>query len=254
MPTYYEMLKLTPTATAVEIEAAIEAQYHQWRRLVTHHDPNIVNQATQALQTLETIRTTLTNAEKRAVYDAAIGISGPVGGLADPEALLRATAPSPPPAPPAKSQTPVAVSQHPDAWICPKCHKANPIGTRFCNQCGQQLGRQCPKCQQWTEAAFAFCAFCGENMDTFSQRQEHEIQQTISNAFTQISDLIRRVQRVRDQSELNRIEQQIISLGQQIADQVKSIPDPEATSIILRLARVMKQENEVIQQRRRSLK
>ena len=74
MPNYYEIIKVQPTAPTAEIVNACEAQYNQWRRLVTHHDQDVVNQANQALQTIEQIRLTLTDTEKRGVYDAAVGI------------------------------------------------------------------------------------------------------------------------------------------------------------------------------------
>ena len=55
MPNYYEVLKLLPTATRTEVEYAIEAEYNQWRRLVTHHDPKMVEQANRHLRVLEEI-------------------------------------------------------------------------------------------------------------------------------------------------------------------------------------------------------
>lgn len=70
MPTYYEILKLPPTATQAEIESKADAQYNQWRRLVTHHDPNVVDEANRALRTLELVRNTLGNSVERSEYDA----------------------------------------------------------------------------------------------------------------------------------------------------------------------------------------
>src|ERR1035437_4567587 len=83
MPTYYEIINVIPTAAQSEIELVLDAQYNKVRRLVTHQDPNVVNQANQALQLLEKIRTTLMDDGKRSAYDAAIGISSNLGGLAD---------------------------------------------------------------------------------------------------------------------------------------------------------------------------
>src|SRR3990170_8094223 len=141
MTTYYEILKVQTTASVSEIESAFETQYNQWRRLVTHHDPSVEAQANQALITLEQVRTTLTDPAKRSAYDAGIGMRGAVGGIADPEAVLRAAMPPPFTQPPTKAVPagqPGAV-QRVDAWICPKCHTANSIGTGFCKQCGQAL-------------------------------------------------------------------------------------------------------------------
>ena len=48
MATYYEFLQVAPTASVAEIEAAWEERYNHWRRLVTHHDPQVVNEANQS--------------------------------------------------------------------------------------------------------------------------------------------------------------------------------------------------------------
>jgi hypothetical protein len=177
MPNYYEQLKLQPSATTAEIEIAIEEQYNQWRRLVTHHDANIVNQANLSLQTLESIRGVLTNIDKRSAYDAGIGVSGPIGGLADPAALLRANMPFTPPAT-ATSQprvvTPNSGASAADAWVCPKCQTINPLKTKFCSKCGQQLGLDCPSCGKLTRSTDPFCAECGVNFEDFERRMKIE--------------------------------------------------------------------------------
>lgn len=82
MPTYYDVLRVSPSAAPAEIETALDNQYHHWRRLVTHHDPVVVEEAERALRTLEQIRAVLLTPEKRANYDGSII----VGGLADPAA------------------------------------------------------------------------------------------------------------------------------------------------------------------------
>jgi len=183
MPNYYEMLKIQPTASASEVEAAIEQQYNQWRRLVAHHDQVKVNQANQALMTLEQIRATLMDPEKRAVYDAAIGVSGQqLGGLADPEMLFRANplaAPISPPASVAAKPQPQAVERT-DAWICtnPRCGKANPIGQQFCSQCGTVIGYACPKCGKLSELSKRYCPHCGvAKEEHFRGLQQNSIQQ-----------------------------------------------------------------------------
>jgi len=174
--TYYEILKVAPTATGAEIEAAYEAQYNQWRRLVTHHDPSIVNQANQALQVLETIRATLTDPDKRSVYNAAIGLGGSMGGLADPEAILRMSAPvvTPPPPPrPAATSAPTGPTAGPGLWACPKCGTENPAQTKHCFKCGTQLVRECPECKQLSSlVATGFCGQCGYNYNVALRRAE----------------------------------------------------------------------------------
>src|SRR4030042_1728961 len=94
---YYEILGVAPAASQAEIEIVIEERYNKWRRLVTHHDQSVVTQANQALQAIEQIRATLTNPQKREVYDAAIGLKGAVGGLGDPEAIYQQSRPTPMP-------------------------------------------------------------------------------------------------------------------------------------------------------------
>jgi hypothetical protein len=178
MPNYYEALNLQPTATTAEIETACESQYNQWRRLVTHHDPNVVNQANQALQLLETIRTTLTNTNTRAVYDAGIGIGVTLGGLADPEAILSQAAAAPTPLAPdlLKPQTTApsaAAVSKPRLWVCPKCNCDNPVDTKYCYKCGAQLVRVCPECKKMTSLmASGFCGNCGFQYEVALQRAE----------------------------------------------------------------------------------
>ena len=183
MTTYYEIIKVQPTATIEEIETAVETQYNQWRRLVTHHDANVVNQANQALQTLEQIRSTLTDPAQRTGYDTAIGLSGPqVGGLADPEALLK-TLSSPTLVPPAAKNHPLDVPlsqaqtiKRTDAWICPKCQTANAVNQQFCASCGNKIGHACPQCEQLTELVNPYCPHCGANKrEIYTRKQETEI-------------------------------------------------------------------------------
>jgi len=177
MDTYYDILKVEPTASVPEIEAAFELQYNQWRRLVTHHDPNVVTQANQALMTLEQVRTTLTDPTKRSAYDAGLRLGGAVGGITDPTAVLRdAATPTFRPTPPKATRAvqPASV-QRVDAWICPKCQTANPVQTRFCRKCGHQIGNDCPNCGEMVEAVAEFCQACGVNIkEAIEQKEEEE--------------------------------------------------------------------------------
>ena len=174
MANYYEMLKISPNASPQEISNALDTQYEQWRRLVTHHDPNVVNQANQALQLLEQIRATLTDPTKRAAYDEGIGLRS-VGGLADPTAILNMpstvmTPPAPRPIP-VPAQPGLVAPSSPALWTCPKCSKENPPNTRFCFSCGTQLVRTCPECRQETSlVATGFCGNCGYIYDVAAQR------------------------------------------------------------------------------------
>ncbi len=181
MTTYYEILQISPTATTSEIRVAYKAQYNHWRRLVTHHDPDTVNKANQALQWLERVRATLTDPAQRETYDASIGLRGPVGGLADPQArpqVRQVTRPTPPPPRPRPDpQTPPAsaATGRVDAWLCPQCQTANDIGAQFCKSCGHQIGTECVKCEESMEVGAGFCPTCGANQK--QARQEKELEQ-----------------------------------------------------------------------------
>ncbi len=187
MPTYYKTLKIHPTASQAEIEAAIDAQYNKWRRLVTHHNPDTVDKANRTLRRLETVRTTLTDPVKRAAYDTQIGIGSTMGGLTDPTA-----APTPPkPAratgteldlsllrksraygsPPKPSE---ATGKRLDAWLCQSCHTANPVETKFCTKCGQTVGQNCPKCRRIIDVTAQFCPHCGVDVEATRRQQEAE--------------------------------------------------------------------------------
>lgn len=178
---YYEILGVAPSAAVTEIETAYEDHYNKWRRLVTHHDPNVVTQANQALQTLEQIRTTLTAPDKRAAYDAGIGVGGAVGGLGDPDAVtsvlhqagLLSRSMSPPTGARARSVT----GQRIDAWICPKCQTANAVGKLFCTECGQSIGRECPNCGQTIESRAEFCSECGVDVQATARAKQEAVEE-----------------------------------------------------------------------------
>lgn len=179
MATYYEILSLAPTASSAEIETAWDEKYNQWRRLVNHHDPQIQLQAQQALQTLEKVRETLGDPSRRAAYDAGIGVGGPIGGLADPSALLQAVQagpvapPPPPPSPRGNGPAPPIQRGAPGLWACPKCQAENPPSTKFCFKCGTQLVRLCPECKGETSLiATGMCGNCGYKYDVATRREE----------------------------------------------------------------------------------
>jgi ribosomal protein L40E len=205
MPTYYEILEMPPTATTAEIETALEARYHQWRRLVTHHDPNVVNQANQALQRLETIRVTLTHPERRAAYDAQIRKGqGTMGGLGDPSAATPQVVPAPLPAP-VSEPDPQPVNEameRVDAWVCPECQRVNAPGSAYCKQCGHTIGRPCPKCGAMVEISAVFCSHCGVNIANAARQKELEAalaakQRALETASYPIPDRAEEIKKLR---------------------------------------------------------
>ena len=173
MPTYYEALRVQPNATQAEIESAYAKPYDYWRRLVTHHDPDVVNRANQALQWLEKIHATLSDPAMRRAYDASLGLGDTLGGLTDPQA--RPTTGRPPPPPPRAGQyTQPGAAERTDAWVCSRCQRANAIGAQFCIQCGQKIGVVCVRCGKMTRADTPFCQACGVNLQDAIREKEIE--------------------------------------------------------------------------------
>ena len=208
MPTYYEFLQVDDTASVQEIQIALDQKYNECRRLVTHHDQDIVNQANMALQSLEKIRGTLLNTESKSVYDETLGLSASqVGGLMDldvsaSQPLSGASAvpsmlgggPFQQTITPNKqpSNTPV------DGWHCSKCNSISQSGSLFCKSCGAELGYPCPQCGTPVEHTAKFCPSCGVNPSEFIEEQERakaeaielwqkEMQHVLSQAESQLS-------------------------------------------------------------------
>jgi len=47
---------------------------------------------------------------------------------------------------------------------CPKCNEKNPNHAKFCNYCGEQLGKICPQCEQENTIDALYCNHCGESL------------------------------------------------------------------------------------------
>lgn len=177
MPTYYEILRVQTTATPAEIQTAYESQYNHWRRLVTHHEPEVVGKANQALRILEQIRHTLTDPRRRVAYDRSL-----YTGLTDPEAgtcAPQVPTPSSPSQSHWSSHSTVSPAQphadeRVDVWVCPKCDKANALHSKFCKECGHTIGIDCPDCGTIIETNASFCPSCGTNVPQAVRRKELE--------------------------------------------------------------------------------
>ena len=131
MSNYYEILGIVKESSLAEIETAIDRQYNQWRQLVSHHDPKVVNEANQALQILEEIRSTLLEKDNRKKYDKTLASSEKIGGLGDPEVMLKEMMAG---GKRSSSQTLMKNEERIDAWVCDDCGQANPLGTQFCQE------------------------------------------------------------------------------------------------------------------------
>jgi ribosomal protein L40E len=198
---YYEMLEVESSATGSEIETVIEDRYNYWRRLVNHHDPTTVDEANRSLRTLEAARETLLDPVRRAEYNESLGLATGPGGLADPSAVGQSIpqAPAPMTPPPPKPATVVddenakTSSERVDAWVCPKCGTANPVGTKFCKNDGEALGRACPNCQSLNEASAEYCSYCGSNVKELMRQKQlayvNQVQGVIRGHQTTISQL-----------------------------------------------------------------
>lgn len=184
MTSYYEVLALDSNATIEVIEAAIDDRYNQYRQLVNHLDPNVVEQANRALRQLEEIRATLTNVDKRALYDQTISF----GGLADPTAILQASNPNLAVAAPPYPRVPRSDGTDVSAWKCNQCGKVNRIGSKTCSNCGTTLARNCPGfCGNVVLLGEKYCSNCGMSVEEGLAKLQIEFEQ----AQKQFSDELR---------------------------------------------------------------
>jgi class 3 adenylate cyclase/tetratricopeptide (TPR) repeat protein len=53
------------------------------------------------------------------------------------------------------------VSPEPATMPCPQCGAANPVGKKFCGDCGSALAVRCPSCGNQNPAGKKFCGECG---------------------------------------------------------------------------------------------
>lgn len=192
MTDYYTFLEIVPTADEEDIQSAIDNKYHKWRRLVTHHDHKIADEANQTLRTLEEARSVLLDSAKKQHYDQNLRPAG----LADPEAKPILRTPPPPSSSPGIPKTvEVAKTLEPriDAWVCGKCGTANKTGMVYCKQCGNQIGRECPNCSSQVEASAPFCHNCGvkfsDALNAVKEDYIRQIQYEIKGHLNEISTI-----------------------------------------------------------------
>lgn len=179
MENYYQLLGVTQTVSQTELETVWEDKYNEVRRLVTHHEPAVVEDANRTMRMLENARNILFDPEKRAEYTERLFGQG-VSGLSDPTAT-----PAPgiktPPSPgmqiggqPAQPAAPAP--QRLDAWICPECQRENALGTQYCASCGNKIAKACPVCDTLDYLGNNFCPNCGANKEeAFQQNIQAQI-------------------------------------------------------------------------------
>jgi len=182
MTTYYEILGVDTGATASEIENKLDEMQDDLRQRVTHHKPKVVAEANEKMLALEEIRSTLMDSKKRSAYDASLK----AGGLGDPEAVARTTAPFMSGFSARSRHTAGTITnqlERTDAWICTnsKCKHANVVGEQHCAKCGTRIGANCPKCGKMAELSKKFCPSCGVNKEEhFVKAQAEKVKGLIS--------------------------------------------------------------------------
>ena len=192
MVNYYEILGLDFSASIDIIETKLDEQYAKWRALVTHHDSEIVSQATKAIQTIEQARSVLTDAAKKQVYDRDLQAElATMGGVVDPIVVGQAPMGQPGfgmaiprrPIAPAPSQPP---AERLDAWICQKCQKPNPKGTTFCAKCGAIVGVNCPNCGVLGDYSDKFCSECGKDKEAVFEENKAMRLKDLSESISRV--------------------------------------------------------------------
>ena len=106
----------------------------------------------------------------RAIEEAAANSSGAAGataglgvgagiGFAMPQMISQAMQSAAQNSAPAPSAPAATVS-------CPSCHAANPVGAKFCAECGKPMtGVACPNCKAQNAPGAKFCSECGTKLE-----------------------------------------------------------------------------------------
>lgn len=51
-----------------------------------------------------------------------------------------------------------------DNFACPHCNQQNTVNAKFCNECGEKIGRICSSCKQVNSNDANFCDECGTSL------------------------------------------------------------------------------------------
>lgn len=202
MPNYYEYLQVEPFASDQEIQAALNQKYEQCKRLSTHDDPTVAQQANLALQSLEKIKDVLLIPDRRAVYDETLGLTPAV--VDSPVISYAKPADEPEVSPVIMQGNELTAQTAPSVGIterlkCENCNSLNPVGTRFCLDCGNEICSPCPKCGTLYEKSKEYCPACGVSRQQYSEeqekvrleateRQKKEVQKSLSAAEAHLED------------------------------------------------------------------
>ena len=93
------------------------------------------------------------------------------------------------------------------ATPCPACQADNPVGTRFCAECGLALTEQCRRCAAELPRSAHFCPNCGLLLAQPDAREERKV---VTVLFADIVDSTRLADRL-DPERLRRLLQTYFS-------------------------------------------
>lgn len=156
--TLYELLEVSPTASADEITAAY---YRQRAKLAAAGERDDLAIA-DANQLLDEAYRTLSDPAMRASYDRRLGLGPP--------ATERALVPMPALLQPA-TLADVAPGLATADKVCGNCGALNPAGVTTCVLCGAQIGRPCPRCGHTIALMQPVCHHCGTPINEYDRQR-----------------------------------------------------------------------------------
>lgn len=172
MPSYYEILRVSPTAT----DEAIREAYAQMRAAYQGQTGTGPDQ--QALRLLDAAYATLSDPASRKDYDRTLD-SGATIRL--PQPLARPAAPQPlvPARPTALAPAPsVLGAAEATPRTCPHCGQQSPAQANFCAHCRRQIANPCPGCGQLVTLGQPICLRCETVVPEYHKERFEQGEQT----------------------------------------------------------------------------
>ena len=153
MPDHYQLLNVSPTASAEQIQSA----YHRERARLLADAGEDESRVAPALQALEQAYAVLSDPGQRAAYDQARGLNTDRAlVVGDQSSAL---------------QTTTAQAPRLEERLCPKCGRPNPIQATMCAYCAEQISRPCPKCGNPAIVDERVCGRCGTVIAEYDQQR-----------------------------------------------------------------------------------
>jgi ribosomal protein L40E len=154
MADHYQLLNVSPTASADQIQAA----YHRERARLLASAAEDETRIAPALASLEQAFVVLSDAAQRAAYDQSRSQTGTT-------ALTVANIPS------ALQTSNQAPTRPIEQRVCPHCGSLNPAQATLCANCGKQISRRCPKCGNPVALVERVCGRCGTVIAEYDQNR-----------------------------------------------------------------------------------